>query len=129
MDERAGGSQRASSTGAGCHELDIIGFEGLGSVARRAQSNLERVGLARRVKIRQQELKDLAMDSDVDTGLVVCNPPYGERMGDEASLVYLYKHLGEKLKQNCPGWEAGIFTGTASLVKISNGTKKELFTL
>ncbi|WP_062270008.1 bifunctional 23S rRNA (guanine(2069)-N(7))-methyltransferase RlmK/23S rRNA (guanine(2445)-N(2))-methyltransferase RlmL [Endozoicomonas arenosclerae] len=104
---------------------DIIGFEGLGSVARRAKGNLERVGLAKRVSIRQQELIDLEMDSDIEPGLVVCNPPYGERMGDEASLVYLYKHLGEKLKQNCPGWEAGIFTGTPSLVKsLGMGPRK-----
>ncbi|WOG26014.1 bifunctional 23S rRNA (guanine(2069)-N(7))-methyltransferase RlmK/23S rRNA (guanine(2445)-N(2))-methyltransferase RlmL [Endozoicomonas sp. 8E] len=103
----------------------MTGFEGLGSVAHRAKSNLERAGLSKRVRIRQQELKDLAMDSDVDAGLVVCNPPYGERMGDEASLVYLYKHLGEKLKEHCPGWQAGIFTGTPSLVKnLGMGPKK-----
>ncbi|MGI9281514.1 MAG: bifunctional 23S rRNA (guanine(2069)-N(7))-methyltransferase RlmK/23S rRNA (guanine(2445)-N(2))-methyltransferase RlmL [Endozoicomonas sp.] len=104
---------------------DIIGFEGLGSVTHRAKSNFERVGLAKRITLRQQELKDLEMDSAIEPGLVVCNPPYGERMGDEASLVYLYKHLGEKLKQSCPGWEAGIFTGTPNLVKsLGMGPKK-----
>ncbi|MET4693867.1 bifunctional 23S rRNA (guanine(2069)-N(7))-methyltransferase RlmK/23S rRNA (guanine(2445)-N(2))-methyltransferase RlmL [Endozoicomonas lisbonensis] len=106
-------------------QSSIIGFEGLSSVAHRAKANLERMGLSRLVSVRQQELKDLQLDADLPTGLVICNPPYGERMGDEASLVYLYQHLGEKLKQNCPGWEAAIFTGTPALVRsLGMGPKK-----
>ena len=106
-------------------ESRIIGFEGLSSVAHRAKANLERMGLSRLVSVRQQELKDLQLDEDLLAGLVICNPPYGERMGDEASLVYLYQHLGEKLKQNCPGWEAAIFTGTPALVRsLGMGPKK-----
>ena len=106
-------------------ESRIVGFEGLSSVAHRAKLNLERMGLSRLVSVRQQELKDLRLDADLPAGLVICNPPYGERMGDEASLVYLYQHLGEKLKQNCPGWEAAIFTGTPALVRsLGMGPKK-----
>ncbi|UYM16716.1 bifunctional 23S rRNA (guanine(2069)-N(7))-methyltransferase RlmK/23S rRNA (guanine(2445)-N(2))-methyltransferase RlmL [Endozoicomonas euniceicola] len=106
-------------------ESRIVGFEGLSSVAHRAKSNLERMGLSRLVSVCQQELKDLRLDADLPTGLVICNPPYGERMGDEASLVYLYQHLGEKLKQSCPGWEAAIFTGTPALVRsLGMGPKK-----
>ena len=106
-------------------ESRIVGFEGLSSVAHRAKSNLERMGLSRLVSVCQQELKDLRLDADLPAGLVICNPPYGERMGDEASLVYLYQHLGEKLKQNCPGWEAAIFTGTPALVRsLGMGPKK-----
>lgn len=106
-------------------QSQIIGFEGLGSVAHRAKSNLERVGLSKLVSVRQQELKDFSLEEEVKPGLVLCNPPYGERMGDEASLVYLYKHLGEKLKQVCPGWEAGIFTGAPELAKsLGMGPKK-----
>lgn len=103
----------------------IVGFEGLSSVAHRAKGNLERMGLSKLVSIRQQELKDLRLDEELPAGLVICNPPYGERMGDEASLVYLYQHLGEKLKQNCPGWEAAIFTGAPALARsLGMGPKK-----
>ena len=103
----------------------IIGFEGLGSVAHRAKSNLTRVGLAKLVSVRQQELKDFEVEKELQPGLILCNPPYGERMGDEASLIYLYKHLGEKLKAQCPGWEAGIFTGSPKLAKnLGMGPKK-----
>ena len=36
---------------------------------------------------------------------------YGERLGDEASLLYLYQNLGERLRQACLNWEAAVFTG------------------
>jgi 23S rRNA (guanine2445-N2)-methyltransferase / 23S rRNA (guanine2069-N7)-methyltransferase len=39
---------------------------------------------------------------------VISNPPYGERLGDEASLLYLYQNLGERLRQACMGWERGV---------------------
>lgn len=48
---------------------------------------------------------------------MVCNPPYGERLGDEASLLYLYQHFGEALRAECQGWQAGIFTGAPELCK------------
>ena len=106
-------------------QSQILGFDGLSSVVSRARGNLERVGLSRLVNVQQQELKDFQLDEGVKPGLVLCNPPYGERMGDEASLVYLYQHLGEKLKSHCPGWEAGIFTGAPELARsLGMGPKK-----
>jgi putative N6-adenine-specific DNA methylase len=50
-------------------------------------------------------------------GLLVANPPYGERMGEVESLVPLYKSIGDGLKQLFPGWRAAIFTGSAPLAK------------
>jgi 23S rRNA (guanine2445-N2)-methyltransferase / 23S rRNA (guanine2069-N7)-methyltransferase len=44
-------------------------------------------------------------------------PAYGERLGDEASLLYLYQNLGERLRQACMGWEAAVFTGAPELGK------------
>ncbi|MGI9274721.1 MAG: bifunctional 23S rRNA (guanine(2069)-N(7))-methyltransferase RlmK/23S rRNA (guanine(2445)-N(2))-methyltransferase RlmL [Endozoicomonas sp.] len=111
--------------GVAAVQTQIVGFEGLSSVVHRAKSNLERVGLSKLVKVQQRELKDFQLDDEVKPGLVLCNPPYGERMGDEASLVYLYQHLGEKLKSHCPGWEAGIFTGAPELARsLGMGPKK-----
>ncbi|MNK69887.1 Ribosomal RNA large subunit methyltransferase K/L [compost metagenome] len=48
---------------------------------------------------------------------MICNPPYGERLGDEASLLYLYQNLGERLRQACLNWEAAVFTGAPDLGK------------
>ena len=83
-----------------------------------ARNNIERAGLADWVRVYQGELATFEPRPDQgQRGLVICNPPYGERLGDEASLLYLYQHLGERLRTHCEGWEAGVFTGAPDLCK------------
>lgn len=48
-------------------------------------------------------------------GLLVVNPPYGERLGAEAEIIKLYSLLGATLKQHFGGWRVGIFTGRPDL--------------
>ena len=48
-------------------------------------------------------------------GVIVCNPPYGERIGEERNLFGLYKLLGEVFSQRCAGWTAFVFTGNPRL--------------
>lgn len=60
---------------------------------------------------------------DEPPGIVICNPPYGERMGEEEELKTLYRDLGENLKKNFKGFRAYIFTSNPLLRKsISLGT-------
>src|SRR5690606_33625703 len=64
------------------------------------------------------------------SGLVICNPPYGERLGEVESLKLLYAHLGERLRNEFQGWHAGIFTGNPELGKqmgLRAGKKYKLF--
>ena len=61
---------------------------------------------------------------DDPPGIVICNPPYGERMGEEEELKALYKDYGENLKHNFKGFRAYVFTSNPMLRKeISLGTK------
>ena len=50
-------------------------------------------------------------------GVLVCNPPYGERIGEEKELRGVYKTFGEVLKTRCAGWQAFVFTGNLSLAR------------
>jgi putative N6-adenine-specific DNA methylase len=50
-------------------------------------------------------------------GLVLINPPYGERLGEVEALKPLYKNLGDVMKQRCKGMEAFIFTTQSDLIK------------
>jgi len=60
---------------------------------------------------------------DDPPGIVICNPPYGERMGEEEELKQLYKDYGENLKHNFKGFRAYVFTSNPLLRKaISLGT-------
>ena len=98
--------------------LWIRGYEADPRLIQPARNNIERAGLAEWVKIYQGEVATFAPRPDQSQkGLVICNPPYGERLGDEASLLYLYQSLGGRLRQCCEGWEAGIFTATPELGK------------
>jgi len=51
------------------------------------------------------------------TGLLMVNPPYGERLGDVDSLRDLYRELGAVLKERFDGWSAGVFTGNPGLAR------------
>jgi putative N6-adenine-specific DNA methylase len=50
-------------------------------------------------------------------GTIICNPPYGERIGEEKDLKPLYRTLGEFLRDRCSGWSAFVFTGNARLAR------------
>jgi 23S rRNA (guanine2445-N2)-methyltransferase / 23S rRNA (guanine2069-N7)-methyltransferase len=54
---------------------------------------------------------------DITAGLVITNPPYGERLGEQESLKHLYAHLGARLREHFTGWEAAVFTGNPDLGK------------
>ncbi len=50
-------------------------------------------------------------------GLVVANPPYGERIGAESALPALYSELGRTLRERFAGWQAAILTGNPPLAR------------
>lgn len=52
----------------------------------------------------------------VEKGLVILNPPYGVRIGDEDNLRDVYRDLGFTLKQNFKGWDAWILSGNKDLI-------------
>lgn len=50
-------------------------------------------------------------------GLVILNPPYGERTGEVSKLTGLYREIGDFFKQRCRGYKGYLFTGNAALGK------------
>lgn len=50
-------------------------------------------------------------------GVVVFNPPYGERIGDPDDLVPLYRSIGDFMKSSCPGKTGYVFTANNKLTK------------
>ena len=110
-------SERAAA-GLARPPLWIRGYEADPRLIQPGRNNIERAGLAEWVRIYQGELATFEPRPDQNQkGLIVCNPPYGERLGDEASLLYLYQNLGERLRQSCLNWEAAVFTGAPELGK------------
>lgn len=88
-------------------EIRLVGQDQNPEVIARAKANAERAGVGELVQFKQLSLADNPLSSG-EEAFLISNPPYGERLGDEAETVALYFQLGEKLRQN--------FTGTALLV-------------
>ena len=96
----------------------IWGYDANGKVIAQAQDNIRRAGLAQFVKVARGELSELSPPrNDALPGLLICNPPYGERLGEEAELLHLYRRLGQSLREDFQGWQAGVFTGNPDLGK------------
>ena len=111
-------AQERAAVGLAKPPLWIRGYEADPRLIQPARNNIERAGLSDWIKVYQGELATFEPRPDQhQKGLVISNPPYGERLGDEASLLYLYQNLGERLRQACMGWEAAVFTGAPDLGK------------
>jgi putative N6-adenine-specific DNA methylase len=93
----------------------ILGNDKNWQVLQQAQVNAAACGLQDRVQWLQADFCEL--EAMADAGIIICNPPYGKRMGDEQELKSLYKALGDVFKQRFKGWTAYILTGNRELAK------------
>ncbi len=93
----------------------IFGSDRNPAVLAQARSNAERCGIKHQIKFTQTDLSQLK--APADCGVLICNPPYGERLGDLQELGALYKTLGDIFKQRFKGWTAFILTGNKELAK------------
>lgn len=96
---------------------EIRGYDADQRVLRKAQANIERAGLQGVVRVSCKALADLRKPTHrpMDDGLLIVNPPYGERMGQRDSLRSLYAELGEVMLREFPGWVGAIFTSDKEL--------------
>ncbi len=93
------------------------GYDRDPAAIRAASANLERAGLGRHLHLERRDLAEAAPARAGEPGLVVANPPYGERLGDELELPALYAHLGAQLRERFSGWRAAILAPKPELGK------------
>ena len=74
-------------------ELDIMGMDINGRMIEIAKANAEEIGLGDSIVFKQQALKDFTTEKEY--GVILANPPYGERLGEEESVRRLYKEMGQ----------------------------------
>ena len=97
-------------------KLDIAGFDASRTALGTARDYLARAGFAQNVTLDVRSLPEARPLSD-DPGVVITNPPYGERLGEVAELGPLYETLGDVLKRRFPGWTAWVLGGNRALEK------------
>ncbi len=78
------------------------------------QRSLEAAGLLAQARLTCGDLREAGAPPG-PPGIVVCNPPYGDRMGKDDDLVALYRGLGDTLKQRFAGYTAYVFTANLAL--------------
>ena len=73
-------------------------------------------GLENYVELHNIDFNKLIVNEE--PGIILCNPPYGRRIGDEQELIDLYSQLGDFLKQNCSGWTLWLLSGNPKLTRF-----------
>lgn len=104
-------------------ELDIMGSDINGRMIEIAKANAEEIGLGESITFKQLALKDFSTDKEY--GVMVANPPYGERLGEEESVRELYKEMGQVFHP-LKTWSKYILTSDLSFEQYygAKATKK-----
>ncbi len=97
----------------------IFGRDSDGRAVQDAHKNADRAIVSHHVTFIQQRFEDFRglKDEHTETGLVITNPPYGERLGDSHELRDLYASFGDYLKEHFAGWQAAVITGEKALAQ------------
>ena len=99
--------------------MEIRGYDGDIQAVRRSQENIQRLGLENTVRLRCKDLAAVTRPTHLPLprGLLVVNPPWGERMGSVDSLPLLYNRLGHLMSEEFGGWRGVVLTSELGLGK------------
>ena len=94
----------------------IFGSDHSAEALRAATANFAAAGVAEVIGVREGDLLDLA--APAPTGTLIANPPYGERLGEDAELAAFYPRLGDALKRHFAGWTTYFITADRRMEKL-----------
>lgn len=95
----------------------FYGFDLDHRVLQKAQHNAKQAGVAHLIRFQQRDIAALKNPCVAEQhGSVVCNPPYGERLGTTPALIALYSVFGQRLKEQFAGWNVSIFSAEPELL-------------
>lgn len=94
----------------------IFGADLYGAEIAKARGAVEAAGLERAVQLKQANLLELSPPAPA--GVLVANPPYGVRLGEDAELAAFYPQLGDALKARFAGWRCYFLTADLRLAKL-----------
>jgi putative N6-adenine-specific DNA methylase len=94
----------------------VVGSDVRRDAVEWARTNARAAGIGHLARFEVKDVRDFR-PPDGPPGVILCNPPYGERLGEEKELRSLYRTLGEMFRERCRGWTAFVFTGNARLAR------------
>jgi 23S rRNA (guanine2445-N2)-methyltransferase / 23S rRNA (guanine2069-N7)-methyltransferase len=101
---------------AGIKQLTmIVGFDKDSRNINTALTHITNAELQNKIHLECRDISDAAPALSWKPGLVICNPPYGERLGDEQETADLYKKFGDSLKAHFIHWQAAMIISNPEL--------------
>ena len=94
----------------------FYGFDLDHRVLKKAKKNAQNAGVSHLIKWQQGDVAALKNPSLDEVGTVICNPPYGERLGTTPALIALYSVFGQRLKKEFCGWNVSVFSSESTLL-------------
>ena len=94
----------------------IFGRDLYGDALKLARVNLAAAGFAEMANLKQANILEISAPGA--EGVLVANPPYGVRLGEQDELASFYPQVGDVLKKKFAGWRAYIFTADMRLPKL-----------
>lgn len=88
-------------------QMDILGCDIDGRIIEIAKANASKAGVADTIEFKQMQLSDFVPKKDY--GILIANPPYGDRLLDKEQVHHLYQQMGE-IYQKMPTWSKYILT-------------------
>ena len=93
----------------------MVGFDKNKNTVNTALTHVANAGFQGKIHIERRDIADAKPPESWEKGLLVCNPPYGERLGDEAETAALYEQFGQTLKTSFVGWQAALIISNPEL--------------
>ena len=107
----------------------FFGFDVDPQVLAEARRNAQAAGVAGFLHLARQSAEHLQRPAGIEQGLVVCNPPYGERLGEAVELASLYRAFGQRLREEFKGWQAGVIVADDELGHVLGLRAHKRYTL
>lgn len=93
----------------------FYGFDMDRKVIQKAKANAKRAGVDHLIEFNPSLI--VTLKSPIPQGVVITNPPYAVRLGDEDNMKDVYRDFSHTLKTQFKGWNAWILSGNAELIK------------
>lgn len=97
-------------------DTKFFGFDNDSRVLKTAQDNARRAGVDSLIEFKLGDAAEVKRPEGFEAGVIVSNPPYGERLGTQPGLIALYTAFGAQLKSEFGGCQASIFSSSDELL-------------
>jgi putative N6-adenine-specific DNA methylase len=95
----------------------IVGSDRHPGAVELARRNARCAGVGHLVELARRDLAQARPPPGTPPGVVICNPPYGKRLGDDTDWFPVYAQLGDVVATHWPGWRLCVFTSNPRLAR------------